>query len=210
MSVPQVAVVGVDTSGAVTAELSEHRELISVVVSSGWEQLFPSGALGSRVFDAYSDGLSKLPQISYSDIAPSVDEEQDIHAKLREFDGPPRSVESYTEDAQNAMDRAIRLLVNLRTAAAAAHSMPGEAESVAFRLRDNWLAGCDVNARWAAGKSGGEITAKLAWALAEAKSDTRDQEALTGAQAQLQEAIDTLLSLGNEAIAALGYHKGKN
>lgn len=201
--------IGVDASSAVTAELSENRELIRVVVSSGWERLFSPGELGSRIFAAYSDGLSKLPQISYTDLlASSGGGEQDLDAKLREFDGPPRSIGSYTEDAQNAMDRAVGLLIDLRTAAIAARApRQPDIRTVAFRLSGHWLFGCDVNPDWAARRSGAEISMEVASALARAKSGTGDQEKLADVQSQVQEAVGALLSLGNEAIAALGYYR---
>lgn len=212
MSLPKVAVVGVDMSGAVIAELSESRELIRVVVSSGWERLFSSGELGSRIFAAYSDGLSKLPRISYADLlASSGGGGQNLDAKLREFDGPPRSIGSYTEDAKNAMDRAVGLLLDLRTAAIAARApKQPDIRTVAFRLSGHWLSGCDVNVGWAARRSGAEISMEVASALARAKSDTGDQEKLADVQGQVQEAVGALLSLGNEAIAALGYYRGED
>ncbi|OHT81318.1 hypothetical protein [Mycobacteroides saopaulense] len=205
-------VVGVAANGTISAELTGDRELVRVQVQQGWEGAIPASGLGSAVLTAYSDGLSKLPELSIGDLlANPRGFDHGMDSRSSEFGGPPRSVESFSEDLQNTIDQAAAALNDLRLATRAANA-PDQSvvRTVAFRLRQKWVVGCKVNPDWAAGKSGTEITQEVMRALELARSGSNDIDPSTAAQERVQQAVQSLMGFGYEAIASLSNPRPTN
>lgn len=201
----QIAATGTDTSGSVSAELTANRELVRVQIKSGWERSLSAESLGAAILSAYSDALSKLPELSVEDLlSGEASSSPDTNSRLREFDGPPRSMESYSEAVRNTIDQAAAALSDLRMANKTASPPDSSAaRTVAFRLNQNWVVGCKVNPEWAARKSAAELTAEIMNALGQAKSRQGEEDPSAVAQERVQQAVQSLMNLGYEAITRL-------
>lgn len=201
----QIAATGTDTSGSVSAELTANRELVRVQIKSGWERSLSAESLGAAILSAYSDALSKLPELSVEDLlSGEASSSPDANSRLREFDGPPRSMESYSEAVRNTIDQAAAALSDLRMANKTASPPDSSAaRTVAFRLNQNWVVGCKVNPEWATRKSGAELTAEIMNALVQAKSRQGEEDSSAVAQERVQQAVQSLMNLGYEAITRL-------
>ncbi|SKD28916.1 Uncharacterised BCR, YbaB family COG0718 [Mycobacteroides abscessus subsp. massiliense] len=201
----QIAATGTDNSGSVSAELTANRELVRVQIKSGWERSLSAESLGAAILSAYSDALSKLPELSVEDLlSGEASSSPDTNSRLLEFDGPPRSMESYSEAVRNTIDQAAAALSDLRMANKTASPPDSSAaRTVAFRLNQNWIVGCKVNPEWAARKSAAELTAEIMNALGQAKSRQGEEDPSAVAQERVQQAVQSLMNLGYEAITRL-------
>lgn len=207
----EIAAVGTDTSGTVSAELADTREVVRFIVLPGWERAIPAESLAAAIMAAYSDGLSKLPELSFSELlADQGITDQSFTAKLQEFGGPPRSAKGYEEDVRNTIDQAALALNYLRLSIKSANATNQfSADTISFRLSQKWVTGCRIDGAWARGKSGQVITTEVARAFNLAKSSPDGTDLIVAAQQQVQKSVYALLSLSYEAIAALAGDSSK-